>query len=131
MKNQSILGNLSLKEIKKIKEFEDKYLDKNFKVEWNKIILRRCDSYEHNKMVSDICLWLFHNNIPFATQCRFISKYNPDIIVPINHIKCIIEVRATETDKKTFEKFSRIPKELQDQIIYVDAKQEFNSKLIT
>ena len=125
-----ISDKLSIKEKQCINEFVNKYLDKNFRIDWNVIKLSRSDSYEHNKMVSDICLWLFHNNIPFTTQCRFNTQYRPDIMCPIRHIKRIIEVRHTETDKRSFEKFTRIPEELQNEIIYVDAKQIFKQELI-
>ena len=80
-------------------------------------------------MVYEICWWLYQNNIPFATETTFKSGYNPDIICP-SHIKPIIEIRWSETEKKTLEKFSRIPEELHKQIIYVEAGQEFNELMI-
>lgn len=116
--------------IDKIKEFENKYLDKRFKIDWNKIRLSRADGYNHNLMVASICVWFLHNNINFATQPRFKSGYRPDIIC-FPHVKNIIEVRNTETERRTKTKLRRIPKELVDNIIYVDAKQKFSEGLIT
>ena len=124
-----ILDNLKTKDRKKVKQFIDTYINKKYSIDWNHIKLSRANGHAHNKMVCEICLWMLENNLPFATEVRCITHYTPDIISPL-HIKPIIEVRNTETDKRTQEKFSRIPDDLMEQIIYVDAKQEFYSKLI-
>ena len=80
-------------------------------------------------MIYEICWWLYKNNIPYSTNAEFKFRYRPDILCP-THVKPIIEVRYSETKKQTIEKFSRIPEELINDIIYVDANQEFQEKLI-
>lgn len=80
-------------------------------------------------MVNEVCWWLYTNNIPFATEVVFKSGYNPDIICP-THVRPIIEIRHSERDKQTLEKFNRIPDDLADQIIYVDTNKEFEEKMI-
>lgn len=81
-------------------------------------------------MVYEICWWLYKNGIPFVTEPILKSGYNPDIMTPIGMPKKVIEVRCSETDKLTKAKEVRIPDELIDEIIYVDAGQKFTEKLI-
>lgn len=118
------------KENRIIREFINKYLDKQYKIDWNVIKLSKADGIKHNQMVATVCCWLLHNNIPFATQCRFTSNYRPDIICPTGLPVRIIEVRNTETDKRTKEKEVRIPTELLTEIAFVDANLEFKEKMI-
>ncbi|MDP2692198.1 MAG: hypothetical protein Q8O88_01000 [bacterium] len=114
-----------------IREFETRYLDNQYKIDWNTIKLSRADGYKHNQMVANICVWLCHSNIPFATQCRFRkTSYRPDIICPLGIPKPIIEVRNTETEKRSKAKQIRIPAELHNSIIYVDANQPFKEEMI-
>jgi len=106
-----------------INEFTKQYLDPSFKVSWNHIIPVKTDGRTHNNMVYEICMYLLENNIPFANQVRMKSGYKPDIICPTFHTP-IIEVRDSETEKKTLIKMKRVPKELQKKIIYVDCCNE-------
>lgn len=116
------------KDLVKVSYFTRKYSDPSFPVRWGTVNFSGT-SKEHQDMVYEICWWLHKNDIPFATEVRFESGYRPDIICP-THIKPIIEVRHSEEDKQTMSKFARIPEELQQQIIYVEAGQPFNEKLI-
>lgn len=125
----SILDKYSSKIRKRITAFWNKYLDHTVGQYWNHIRISKKNGYKHNKMVCDICLWFLENDIPFSTECVLLGGRVVDIVCP-SHIKSLIEVRDSETEKRSFEKFRRTPIELQDQIIYVDAKQEFNEKLI-
>lgn len=109
-------------------EFAKKYL-KPGKYQWNVVKIKKTDGYPHNRMVFDICEYLLKEGIEFTTQAEFKTGYIPDIVCP-NHIKPIIEVRNTETEERTNAKKIRIPKELQDKIIYVDATIPFDKKLI-
>src|SRR3990167_6385519 len=103
----------------KAHEFVRKYCDYGYRIDWDVIKFSKADSSQHNLMVASICDWLLRNNIPFLTQMRFKTGYKPDILAP-THIKPIIEVRASETPKKSSEKEIRIPAELQGEIIFVD-----------
>lgn len=112
----------------KSSEFMREYADPSFRVSWNTIKLSGT-SKEHQDMVYNICWYLYKNNIPFATEVRFSSGYRPDIVCP-THIKPIIEVRHSEEDKQTNEKFQRIPEVLHNKIIYVEAEEAFYEDLI-
>lgn len=114
---------------KELNEFKNKYLDLSYRTDWNKINLSGT-SKKHQDMVYEICWWLYSNKIPFITEAKFKSKYKPDILVPYGLPKKIIEVRKSEKEKQTLSKLKRIPKELHNQIIYVEANQEFKSELI-
>jgi hypothetical protein len=114
------------KQLDAIKSFEKDYIDRRYKPQWN-VVKFSSTSYEHQRTVFDVCWWLYKNNIPFATETVFTSGYNPDIICP-THIKPVIEVRYSEKDKNTIEKFSRIPEELHNKIIFVDANKTFDEK---
>lgn len=120
---------------RKINEFSNNYLDYSYRRDWNSINISAADSYDHNRMVFEICYWLLKNKIPFLTQARFKTGHRPDIITP-THIKPIIEVRNTEKEKNSLNKLKLVPIELQKEIIYVDCFNlnkeiiEFNEKLI-
>jgi len=116
-----------MKTLKKLRDFENSYLDRKFRIDWNIIKLNKHDSYDHNKMICEVCLWLMCHNIPFATQVRFKTKAIPDIICP-THIRKIIEVRASETDKKSLDKLKRLPEELRKEVSYVSAWYVFNER---
>ena len=107
-------------EQKRLNDFKRNYLDPYYKLDWNKINLSKSDGLAHNKMVCDVCVYLLTNNIQFLTQPRFVSGYRPDILVPHGLPYKIIEVRNTETEKKSKEKMCRTPEELQNEILYVD-----------
>ena len=108
---------------KKINDFVRQHVDKGQVIHWNSLKFTGT-SKEHQDMVYNICWYLYQHDIPFATEVSFKSKYNPDIICP-TWIKPIIEVRHSENDKRTLEKFVRIPNELSNQIIYVDSTKAF------
>ena len=118
------------KQNKQIKEFVDMYVDKKYKVDWNVIKLSKANGQAHNQMVATICVWCIHNDIQFATECHLVGNYRPDVIVPFGLPVRIIEVRNSETERRTQEKMGRIPKDLQVQIAYVNANQPFNEKSI-
>lgn len=121
---------LTTKEKKRIGDFQKKYLDKSYKIDWNTIKLSKADGEAHNIMVANVCIWCIHNDIPFVTQCRFITGYRPDILCPIRMPKYIVEVRNTETEKESNAKLVRIPAELQNSIIYIDANKPFIEKML-
>ncbi len=112
-----------------LNDFKRDYLSPFYKADTNKINLTKGDGYAHNQMVCNICVYLLENDIPFLTQARFKSGYRPDIVA-FGLPKKIIEVRNTETAKKSQEKMVRTPEELQDEIIYIDAKTEFKGELL-
>lgn len=116
------------KQAKRRNDFAREYFDPMRVTHWNRI-KPTGTSYEHYMMVSKVCWWLYKNGIDFCTEAKFKTGYEPDIVCP-NHIRPIIEVRFSETDKETMSKFVRIPDELQNQIIYVDADKEFEEELI-
>lgn len=109
-------------------QFTREYASPSFRVDWDKVKFTGT-SKEHQDMVYEICWWLYKNNIPFATEVRFKTGYRPDIIAP-THVKPIIEVRHSEDEEKTRSKFGNIPVDLHNKIIYVDASEEFDEKLI-
>lgn len=120
---------MNQKTLKVLNEFKQKYLSLSYRVDWKPQVKFSGTSKDHQRMVFDICWWLYQNNIPFMTEAVFKSGYNPDIICP-THVRPIIEVRHSEGDKQTLSKFKRIPDELQDKIIYVDAGEDFVEELI-
>lgn len=113
-----------------LNDFKRMYLSPLYRADWNKINLSAADSPEHNLMVCKICVYLVHRNIPFLTQARFRSGYRPDIFVPTGLPKKIIEVRYSETEKRSQAKNEYIPDVFLNEIMFVDAKQEFNEKMI-
>lgn len=108
--------------------FRRKYLDNRRVFHWNRI-KPTGTSYEHFRMVCEICWWLHKNNIPFCTEAQFSSRYCPDVLCP-SHVKPIIEVRSSESNEESDAKFARIPTELHDKIIFVEANEEFSEKMI-
>lgn len=119
---------MNLKQQRKINDFSRQYLDKSVVLHWNRI-KPTGTSYDHFLRVCRICWYLHTHNIPYCTESKFVSGYEPDIICP-TYIKPIIEVRHSETDKKTQEKIKRIPEELHDEIIYVGTDGEFKEEMI-
>lgn len=122
--------SLNTHQRKQFNDFVRDYVDINYRHDINRVRIISSDSYEHNLMIFEICYWLKKQGIPFMTQVRFKTGYRPDIVIPVGHIKQIIEVRHTEDWKKTESKLKLIPKELKEEIIYVKAQQNFNEKLI-
>lgn len=111
-------------------EFEKKYLMKGNIFHWNVINLNPADSIYHNRMICEVCLYLLHHGIPFLTQAEFNKgEYRGDIVAP-SHIQPIIEIRYSETQKKTDMK--KLPEELKGKVIYVDIDKEskFVEKMI-
>ncbi len=115
---------------KLMNDFKRDYLAPYYRTDWNKINISKADSYEHNLMVCKICLHLLYNDTPFLTQATFKSGLRPDIVVPFGLPKKILEVRASETEDRSIEKFSRIPEELHEEVLYVDAYEEFRPELL-
>lgn len=115
--------------LKKLNDFKNKYFSPYYRADWNVIHLSGT-SKKHQDMVYEICWYLYTNKIPFITEPILKSGYNPDIVVPIGLPKKIIEVRHSENEKLTKAKEIRIPEELLDDIIYVEADQYFTEKLI-
>ena len=111
-----------------VNDFGRAYFTHKRVIHWNTVKFTGTDR-KHQDMIYEICYWLYEQGIPFATEAEFTTGYRPDIVCP-THIIPIIEVRNTETDKRTTEKFGRIPDELVGEIIYVDADQEFSEELI-
>lgn len=119
---------MDIKTSKALNDFVREYGKVGFSPKWNWVKFQPV-SDEHQQMVFNICWYLYKEGIPFATEFHMKSGYNPDIICP-THIVPIIEVRHSETEKKTLSKFTRIPEELQNKIIYVDSKAEWKPELI-
>lgn len=122
---------LTHKQQTNLNEFTRKYLNPMKKTYWNKITMIS-GGKRHQEIVTKICLDLAYEfKVPFATEPTFKTGYKPDIMCPIGRPYKIIEVRYTETEKETKAKESKIPEELKNQILYVEAKQEYNIKLIS
>jgi hypothetical protein len=112
----------------KINDFVRRYVDRSQVIHWNTIKLKGT-SKTHQDMVYNVCWWLYKNGITFSTEVKFRTGYTPDIVCP-TYVKPLIEIRYSESDERTAEKYERIPAELIDQIIYVDANKPFTEKMI-
>jgi len=110
-----------------LNDFSREYIDKRYRVDWNTVKLDTGNSVSHEMMKARVCYSLQKQGIPFACEVRFKTGYVPDIICP-THIKKIIEVRYSETDKLTSKKVVRIPESLINEIIYVNAKDNFEER---
>ncbi len=124
---------LSKKEVVQINQFKQTHLNYSEKLSQNHIILsaaNNADDDAHNKMVCDICRCLLRMKVPFYCEVQLKTGWKPDIIVP-THVKKVIEVFGSET-KELFnlKKGHKVPEELRNEIIFVDAKKKFNEKMI-
>lgn len=106
-----------------LNNFKRHYLHTAYRSDWNKINISKADSYNHNLVVSLLCLELLNNDIPFLTQARFKNGYRPDCVGFYNGQVRIFEVRHTETSDDSEAKKVRIPEELQDSIVYIDVEK--------
>jgi len=113
-----------------IKHFTDTYIDKHFRVDFNKINLSKADGYFHNLRVCEICCKLIQEkNVKFLTQAKLKCGSKPDIIFFRGNIPYIIEVRNTENDKRSEAKLKKLPYEIREFVHYIDANKPLKEEL--
>jgi hypothetical protein len=120
---------VSLKEQAIINTFKRTYFSSHYRSDVNTLSFSNTTK-KHQDMVYEICWWLYKQEIPFFTTVKMKSGYCPDIVVPFGLPKKIIEVRHSEKEKQTRLKDVRIPEDLKDEIVYVDASKIFDPKMI-
>jgi len=118
MKSQSFYRN-----------FINSYFDKYHKVDEGVIKLSKADGNIHNILVCGICVKLLsEENTIFITQAR-LKGCRPDVIFFRGNQVFIVEVRDSETDKKSIEKLEKLPEELREFVIYIDANKDLKTEL--
>ena len=113
------------------KYFIDNYIDKHFRLDIGKIKISKADGYSHNVRVCEICCKLIQeDNTNFICQPRFKKGIRPDIVFNRGNIIYVIEVRNTETDKRSMAKMKKLAKELKNCVIYIDANTPIEEEII-
>lgn len=83
---------------------------------------------KHNMKLCEVCCHLLENEIPFYTEVPLKYGVRPDIVCPTN-IKSIIEIMNTEEDKDFAKNKSyKYPKDIINEMIFIDCDNEFNIK---
>jgi hypothetical protein len=97
---------------------------------WGVIKLSAGNTYEHNMRVAQICIYLLHNGIPFATEAILRYNVRPDIICP-THVCPIIEVLWSESKEDFVEKKAgKYPDTLNGKWILNNAADEFDPLML-
>ena len=112
--------------------FITNYVDNiKYRTDEGKIKLSKADGYKHNIRVCEICCKLIQEtNTKFICQPRLKCGSRPDIIFFRGEEIFIVEVRNTEKDKRSKEKINKLPKELRQLIIYVEANKPLEEELV-
>ena len=123
-----------MKKFDALKYFVDNFVDRNYRIDLGKIKISRADRYEHNIRVCEICCKLIEEkNTNFICQPRLKRRYGngrPDIVFNIGNVIYLVEVRYTETDKRSKDKLDKLPEELRDYIVYIDAKKPLEEEMV-
>jgi hypothetical protein len=122
---------LKLKEQAQLNELK-KLFDTKCRSDINAINMNPSTSKKHQERINKICLTLMYDiKTPFFTDVTFKTGYRPDIFCPLYLGGAFIEVRDSETSKKSAQKQDKIPEELCCFItIYSDVKNPFELKQI-
>ncbi len=113
---------MKLKERAKLNKFRNLF-DNSCRIDMNTHNFSGTDKI-HSQRVSTICHALYYDiKTPFFTEAR-IKGYRPDVICPLYLGGVIIEVRNSETEKKS--KAKKVPDELKGfTVIYSDCDKPF------
>lgn len=103
-----------------------KYIDLMRPQNKNCIKLNANNTDDHEFMKFQICRQLNKEHKEFITECIFKNNRRADIVV-LDDLK-IIEILCSETTEQCKNKIKHYPDEF--EIIMVNAKDEFNEKLI-
>ena len=112
------------------RHFVNTYVDKHYKIDEGKIKISKSDGYKHNIRVCEICCKLIQEkNIKFITQCRLKGGSIPDIVFFRGNIPYVVEVRNTENDRRSKKKIEKLPYELREFVVYIDANKPLNKEI--
>jgi len=103
-----------------INDFVRRYVDRSFRVYWNKMSFELKNGFAHDQAVFRCCRALHLLGVPFATEVRLRCGNVADIVCP-THIKPLIEVLASETDFSLSKKLLRLPEELRGEVLLLRA----------